>query len=845
MSENKRFPLLRRLGIASLAAMLFTAFILVFFYRQDQLAEHERISVQHNEQSAIRLINLEGARIDAFVAASEGRNPQAMRNDPDVASFHSVLERVREHDILKLKIHNRSGATIYSSVLDEIGEADGHPDWVAKALSGETVHKVDFRDAFPGATGEMRGVYVAVTYRPIVYDGKSIGVIEIYQDATPIFEHLLANAIRIPLIVFGGFALLYAALYFYLRRTERSIEEWKQALQASENRRHWLEQQRLMQTSLDGFWVARAGDGHIIEANDAFCRMVGYSCEELLGMSIADLEAVESPEEIAAHIRKVMETGYDRFETRYRHKQGHLVHLEVSVSHSGQDGGVNLVFVRDITERKRMEQALAASEREFRSLAESFPDCIVRYDREGRHRYLNNTLIRLLGLSGMDEVAGKRPGEVWTDGRFSTIENAAAQAIEKGEIITIELVLSADDALTYNQIHVVPERDADGRIIGTIAFGRDITESRLAELRLLESESRFRSLFESATDCMLILDMEGRIVDINRTGHQRLGYSKQEMVGRPIAEFDTPEYAPHVAERLARFGKDGKVIFESAHVCKDGTVMPVEINTRMLFLDGELRYFSVIRDISARKQAEQQLRKLTEYLQTVREEEKTQFARELHDELGSTLSALKIEINLLNKGLSVEQKKLPLFARVESMVELFDNALGAMRRIITGLRPTLIEDLGLMAGMEWHAGQFEEHTGIYCRVECAFREARGCKDCKNCAYTSDKRLAINLFRIFQESLTNVARHSGASRVEVELHPGEQEIVLSVSDNGCGLPDGGAIASTSHGMRGMRERVELLKGRIEFGQPPGGGLRVEVRVPRSFLGDQREITRMES
>ena len=253
------------------------------------------------------------------------------------------------------------------------------------------------------------------------------------------------------------------------------------SLRESESRQRLLDQQKLVQTSLDGFWVVNSRDGSILEVNDIFCSMIGYSREELLTMSIRDLEAIETLEETETRIKKVLEIGYDRFETCQRHKQGHLINLDVSVSHSEINGGINYAFFRDITERKQIEKIL------------------------------------------------------------------------------------------------------------------------------LESESRFRTLFESATDCILILDKDGRIVDINSTGYERLGYEEQEMLGRRIEEFDIPEYAALVPDRLAKIAKEGKARFESAHVRKDGTVMPIEINSKIIYVGGEQRYFSVIRDITEQKRLEKEM----------------------------------------------------------------------------------------------------------------------------------------------------------------------------------------------------------------------------------------------
>lgn len=227
----------------------------------------------------------------------------------------------------------------------------------------------------------------------------------------------------------------------------------------------------------------------------------------------------------------------------------------------------------------------------------------------------------------------------------------------------------------------------------------------------------------------------------------------------------------------------------------------------------------------------QQQRELSTYLQTVREEEKAHLAREIHDDLGSALAALKLRLSLLlDFELPAEMKNTPVCEHIESMMPILDNAVASMRRIITDLRPTILENLGLMAAIEWQAREFHKLTGIECQADCLHRGGAGCTDCKDCEYTLDKSISINLFRIFQESLTNIARHSGASKVEVELQLCEHEVTLSISDNGRGLSDGQVIAATSYGIRGMRERAKQLGGNIEFGKPLGGGFSVVVRLP---------------
>ncbi|MDE2310500.1 MAG: GGDEF domain-containing protein [Betaproteobacteria bacterium] len=237
LAANK-FPLLRRLSINSLAAMLITATILIFLYRQDQLAEHQKIATQDNEKTAIHLLHLLGYQINTLVVTSNGLDTQALQTNPNIDLFNAALELAQEHDIFKLKIYNLSGATIYSSARSEIGGTSTHPDMLAKALRGEVMHQIAFRDAFLSKTGVTHDVYVVLTYMPLTQSEKPIGAIEVYADATPVYKHIYANTIRIALIVFCVFAALYATLFFSVRRTDRAVTEWQKLIAKFDEKIH-------------------------------------------------------------------------------------------------------------------------------------------------------------------------------------------------------------------------------------------------------------------------------------------------------------------------------------------------------------------------------------------------------------------------------------------------------------------------------------------------------------------------------------------------------------------------------------------------------------------------------
>ncbi|MDO8208604.1 MAG: EAL domain-containing protein [Gallionella sp.] len=227
--------LLRRLSIVSLLVMLTTAFTLIFLYRADQIAEHTSIAANKNEKTIAYLTHSLDEQINAFVSNNNEVSSQALQPNPNLDKlFASRLDIIREHDVSKLKLYKLSGNAIYSSAKGEIDGTSVHPDFLAKAQRGETVHLVEFRDTFFGATGKMHDVYVALTYMPLMHAGKRIGVIELYDDVTPNFVRLHSHILQIALIVFGAFAMLYAALFFAVARADRAVAKWQKNITDSE-----------------------------------------------------------------------------------------------------------------------------------------------------------------------------------------------------------------------------------------------------------------------------------------------------------------------------------------------------------------------------------------------------------------------------------------------------------------------------------------------------------------------------------------------------------------------------------------------------------------------------------
>ncbi|MGH2522597.1 MAG: histidine kinase, partial [Anaerolineales bacterium] len=216
--------------------------------------------------------------------------------------------------------------------------------------------------------------------------------------------------------------------------------------------------------------------------------------------------------------------------------------------------------------------------------------------------------------------------------------------------------------------------------------------------------------------------------------------------------------------------------------------------------------------------SEEQLRRLSSYLQQVREDERTRIAREIHDELGQALTGLKMDVSWLKSRLG--KRQTALLEKAEAMSHLIDTTVQSVRRISTDLRPGILDDLGLLAAIEWQLQDFQMRTGVECQLNTACEEM-----------SLDGDAATALFRIFQETLTNVARHAQATRVEVLLEENEGHLLLQVRDNGKGLSaEKLETKSKTFGLTGIRERALLLSGEVAISGQPGQGTTVTVRVP---------------
>lgn len=368
-------------------------------------------------------------------------------------------------------------------------------------------------------------------------------------------------------------------------------------------------------------------------------------------------------------------------------------------------------------------------------------------------------------------------------------------------------------------------------IVSLIAYWnflrRRAREHALIDAQRRETEAAFSAMAEGA----MISDAEGKILWVNDAFCRIFGYTREEVLGQTPRLLKSGRHdADFYRAMWAALEKEGQWRGEIWNRRKNGEIFPEALSIQALKgPHGEtLRYISVFSDISERKkneealeeqrrrleESERQLRELAAFLQTVREEERTRIARELHDELGQTLTALRLDLRWLQNR---QGNNDAVAERIAAALAVVEHGIVSLRRISEDLRPAMLDSLGLAAALEHHVEQFQQRSGIACRLSLDRDE-----------YDLDERTATTVFRVVQEALTNVARHAHARLAEIDLRCENDTLVVTIRDDGCGF-----VANTgkkTFGLLGMRERVAMIGGRLEIDSRLGEGVTITCRIP---------------
>jgi PAS domain S-box-containing protein len=564
----------------------------------------------------------------------------------------------------------------------------------------------------------------------------------------------------------------------------------------------------------------------IIFANDGVKAVFGWEAEELIGKrtrvfyrSNKDFEA------IAANLYSTLERQRTfRSEFPCRRKDGQEIECMVSASRIGeslQEKSIVITY-EDITDRKRAEAA-------YKTMANN-SQAGVYVVQNGTFQFVNHNAAKYAGYSA-DELAGMDSlSLVHPEDREMVIRNSREMLNRKRTAPHEFRIITKDRRIRWIMETVTLIPWAGERAV--LGNSMDITEQFEARNKLAELEALEASILEAIPHAVIGLQ-DRRIIFANDGVEAVFGWRAKDLIGKSTRVlYQTDEGYEAIARDLYSV-LEKKRTFRSEFPCrrKDGTGIECMISAARI--GKQLKKKNIVityEDITDRKRAEteiersrEQLRNLSAHLQSVREKERTRIARELHDELGQLLTALNTGLVLLNR--KIPEKETSLRDQTASMIELVDMTMQTLKRIYMALRPGMLDHLGLAVAIGWQAGEFEKRTGIRCKVTMDPEDL-----------SLDPDLSTAIFRIFQETLTNIARHAGATRISVSLKATDEKVDLTVKDNGRGITKEQLAKPNSFGLLGMRERTHYWGGEVRISGKPGKGTLVKVIIPLRSLKD---------
>jgi len=507
---------------------------------------------------------------------------------------------------------------------------------------------------------------------------------------------------------------------------------------------------------------------------------------------------------------------------------------------------VSYCLVRDITDQRLAVEEHARTVSLHQATLQSMADGLLVVDPAGAVLSFNQRFIEMWQI----------PPVAAASGRDADLLSAVLHQLKDppGFLKRVAELYADPEASSCDEIRLrdgrvferwsEPQRFA-GSSVGRVWSFRDVTDSRQAEQALQQSEDLLELFFSQSLDgfFFMLLDQplrwcddtdkenaldyifaNDRITKVNAAMLAQYGAREEQLVGRTPGELLAHDI-PSARRRWREFLDSGHLHLETDERTLDGRPITIEGDYICLY-DSEDRFlghFGIQRDITDRKLAEnellrsrQELRDLTARLQLVREDERTCLAREVHDELGQALTGLKIDLAWLKPRVADR----PVLAdRVQSIIVRIDGAMDTVRRIATDLRPSVLDDLGLVAAVEWQAQEFERRTGIATQLEVQAGQLE-----------LDDRCATTTFRILQETLTNVARHAHATLVKIALQVSAEELMLEVRDNGRGIDKSDLLSSTSLGLIGSRERAIACGGKLVIRGIRNHGTIALLRIP---------------
>lgn len=482
-------------------------------------------------------------------------------------------------------------------------------------------------------------------------------------------------------------------------------------------------------------------------------------------------------------------------------------------------------FAFDITTRHQMERNLRRSEERWRALAETSSDAVLLLDKEGIIRYINRP------LDGVDnsQVVGQPAIRFLPSYRHAEFHERLRHVLETGETISYETDgISPRQEPGWYAARLGPDRQ-DDRIIGAVMYVTDITQRKKAEQARLASEARWRTLMEAAHDAIVIVDAETRrVVEANATMLELSGRTPEELALVEHERLYAREYVERVARMFEQFADAGHGLIRDVQIeAQDGLRIPVEVSLRWIAFGGRRLVIGILRDVTERMRAEQNLRneeRLLRELLNLHERDRRLLAYDIHDGFVQDVVGAHLAVEGLASRLEGQDPEV--VEELSRLRMLLRNAIDEGRRMISDLRPMIIDERGIIDAINYLIGEHQRHGGpdIHFDHDVTFQRL-------------SPLVEGAMFRIVQEALNNVRRHSSASEAIVRLVQQDGRVRLVIRDDGIGF-DVKKVPTDRFGLRGMKERARLFGGHASIRSRPGEGTEVHVELPMEpYLADE--------
>lgn len=498
-----------------------------------------------------------------------------------------------------------------------------------------------------------------------------------------------------------------------------------------------------------------------------------------------------------------------------------------------------LEFLDNEEERKHVVARLEESEKKYRLMFESNPYPMWVYDVETlAFLEVNDSAVYQYGYSKEEffEMTLKdiRPIEDIELLMSNISQGSSGREIsgywrhkkKNGEIIFVEIIS-----------HSVYFQNKKARLVLSIDVTEKVNVEKAKELLTLERDKLLKRLqlqFDTMPIGLIVVNKDANIVEWNPSAEKIYGWLKDEALGKKMIGFIIDRSEKKFFESFTRqiLNSDKTESSIQNNIAKNGRRILIEgYFTALRDDNGDyLGYMAMMRDITEIKKAEEELMKSREdfralagYLQKSREEERLMIAREIHDEVGQVLTSLKMNLSLLNREVEADQENInakSVAGELKSMSGIIDRSVVKIRKLITQLRPEILDKLGLVPAIEWQINEFEENSGLKCSFSTNYEDEE-----------IDKEISLVIFRVFQEALTNILRHAKAAKVDVELLNAQKKIMLTVADNGIGIKPKSTEEPKSFGLLGMQERAFLVGGKVDIESEEGRGTKIILEIPK--------------